>query len=111
MVCVMVNLALNEWGIEPLLQIAHHLIKNERRLLDQAEPDNWQTIRSFCAERGIAFTRSEVAAFQSRCQGLRRKRGIKTKWVPSGDTKEYMARSYPVELLDEALAVTAIRAA
>lgn len=102
MVCVLVNIALNEWGLDPLLQVARCLVNREKQLLAQSEPADWQTIRSFCAAQSIVPTRDEMAAFQSVAAKLRRAGKIKDRWTPSGDARDRLVRSYPKSLLEEA---------
>lgn len=101
-VCVIVNLALNEWGVEPLLVVARSLVAREKEIL-RNEPSSMQTVRSFCASNKLHFIRSEFLAFQSRCNGIRRSQGVKSRWAPSGDSRDRMVRAYPLSVLEAAL--------
>lgn len=62
LVCVLVNVALNEWGLDPLLKVAYGLVAHEAELRRQQSTGSrygvfeFVTVKAYADERGLPLT-------------------------------------------------------
>lgn len=93
LVCVLINLAMNQWGLEPLMKAASHLITRQdelyrkERFEDEYCPAEFMTAKAFCEKHGLPLTQHERCALAGLTGRLCWRDGIDTGSL--GDVKAY----------------------
>ena len=113
LVCVIVNLAMNEWGAEDLIKLAKHLIVREREILDREcrrgkyAPAGFVTVRDFCSERELSLNNGQRVRLSARAMHYCRQRGIERVLIPNvckdGSPGGSGVMAYPAAALEAAL--------
>jgi hypothetical protein len=70
LVCVAVNIAMNEWGLEPLLRVARELLKREAEILKTPEPPRYITIKEHLKENGLSAKPLELGAMSRKANQI-----------------------------------------
>lgn len=118
LVCVLVNLAMNEWGIEPLLRVARNLVARESEVIEQARSSrHWQasgyfTVKEYLTERGTCSP-PMIRHITRYAHYICKTDGIESMYVPRQEGKprkdgSYLYRSFaafPVAVLDRAYGI------
>jgi len=118
LVCVLVNLAMNEWGIEPLLRVARNLVAREEEVREQARsPEHWHaagrfTVKEYLVERGIS-TPALITKITRIAQRICDNDGIEWGYVPcpvgaprSDGSYSYQSfAAFPAAVLERAVSI------
>lgn len=113
LVCVLVNLALNQWGLEPLMRVASNLVQRQHDLrwqenyIGNYKPQDFKTVKEFCLEKSVNLSKTDRVRLAHRASRLCSNRGIETVTVPIGKridgspTMSFLV-GYPLVVLEEA---------
>lgn len=110
LVCVIVNLAMNQWGIEPLMKVAENLIARKGEIQERElrrgkyEPVGFETVSQFLVRVGADINPVRLASHAGR---MCRRRGIASINIPNirsdGSAGFGGVQAYPTAFLHEAL--------
>lgn len=116
LICVLVNLAMNQWGLGPLMKVAKNLITrqqelhNKEQLRDEYCPAEFITSTEFCRKHDLNLTQHERCVLAGLTGRMCWKEGIDTGNI--GDVKAYpetsLLRAYQrmaISRRDERIAV------
>lgn len=119
LVCVLVNLALNEWGLEPLLKVARHLVVREDELREQTHSrKHWRaagyvTVKDHLTSLNVEFSSADQRHITNRAKALCEYEGIEytNVWVQvgtarkDGSYREELKPAFPIGILERLIVV------
>lgn len=114
LVCVIVNLSLNEWGLDCLLRMCRNISLREQELLAKEDrrkrykPSEYLTIKEFAAIPDVELEGVRRTVLASAASRLCNRKGIQSIRIPIGDRKDGSAlsntvKAFPASILNEAL--------
>lgn len=112
LICVIVNLAMNQWGIEPLMMVAENLVARKAEIQERElkrgryKPAGFETVNQFLDRVGVDVSPLRLA---NRVSRICRSRSVASINIPNirsdGSPGFGGVQAYPTAFLHEALGV------
>lgn len=114
LICVLVNLALNQWGTEPLMRVARNLVQRENEIRKQEDaaaiygPAGFFTIAQFAIQQNKSLSKTQITLIASAAGRLSRRLGVERAHVHNmrrDGTAAYTSQNgYPAAFLERVFA-------
>lgn len=99
LVCVLVNLAMNEWGLEPLMRVARNLVERERDIKSRQPEQKWEAPVYYTAREYLGTNaQALVSRMNQRAQRYCEENGI--EYITDAKTKITAFPRSVLELVD-----------
>ena len=111
LICVLVNLALNQWGSGPLMRVARHLVQRENEIKAQEEaealygPAGFFTVSGYASQQNLSLTNKQSTLVASAASRICRRLGIEPALIynrrKDGSAAFSARHGYPSGVLDQ----------
>jgi hypothetical protein len=111
LICVLVNLALNQWGAEPLLRVARNLVQRENEIKAREDanaiygPAEFLSVSEYAATQNLSLSNRQSTLAGSAAGRLCRKLGVDPAFIhhkKKDGSAGFIARNaYPVAVLHQ----------